>query len=150
MSFRLSQRSKKTLVTVHPSLQKVVNRAIALTRVDFMVGQGLRTRDEQARLYGQGRNSAQMKAAGLPVHYAKPGMPQVTWTMNSNHMSGRAVDLWAWVNGAISWDTNKGYYEEIARAMKEAAMIECVPIEWGGDWKTKKDYPHFELLKSVK
>ena len=147
MAFRFSNRSKNTLATVHPDLQRVVNRAITLTEVDFMVGQGLRTRDEQARLYGQGRTGAQMKAMGLPVHYAKPSMPRVTWTMNSNHLSGRAVDLWAWVKGGISWDTNKGYYEEIARAMKLAAMFECVPIEWGGDWKSSKDYPHFEMLK---
>lgn len=146
MAFRLGQRSLNTLATVDADLQRVVHRAIDITTVDFMVGQGLRTRDEQARLYGQGRSQVDMARLGLPIEYAKPNMKKVTWTMRSNHMTGRAVDLWAWVDGKISWDTTKGYYEEIARAMKQAAMHECVPIQWGGDWKTTKDYPHFELI----
>lgn len=145
MAFRLSTRSLNTLSTVHPDMQRVVKRAITLTEVDFMVVQGRRTYDEQARLYGKGRTAAQMRAMGLPAAYAQPNVPKVTWTMNSNHMSGRAVDLAAWVNGGISWDTNRGYYEAISVAMKKAAMIECVLIEWGGDWRSTKDLPHYEL-----
>ncbi len=147
MAFRFSKRSLDTLATVDPKLQRVVRRALEVSDIDFMVGQGLRTRDEQARLYGKGRTGAQMRAMGLPIHYARPNEPKVTWTMNSNHMTGRAADLWAWVNGGISWDTNRGYYDRIAVAMKRAAMELCVPIEWGGDWKTTKDYPHFELVR---
>lgn len=145
MHFRLSSRSLGTLATVHPDMQKVVKRAIELTTCDFMVVQGRRTWDDQARLYGQGRTATQMVIAGLPAVYAQPHLPKVTWTMKSNHLSGKAVDLVAWVNGGISWDTTKGYYQVIAHAMKAAASIEGVNIVWGGDWLTNKDYPHFEL-----
>lgn len=145
MAFRLSTRSLNTLATVNPAMQAVVKRAIEITTVDFMVVQGRRTWDEQARLYGQGRTASQMKTMGLPTAYAQPHLPKVTWTMKSNHLSGNAVDLAAWVNGGISWDTNKGYYEAIAVAMKQAAMELCTVIEWGGDWVKTKDYPHFEL-----
>lgn len=146
MSFRLSTRSLNTLATVHEDMQKVVKRAIQITEVDFMVVQGRRTWDEQARLYGQGRTVAAMRSAGLPTQYAKPEMKKVTWTMQSNHLSGHAVDLVAWVNGEINWDTSHGYYEKIATAMKRAAMELCVVIEWGGDWNKTKDFPHFELV----
>lgn len=145
MHFRLSTRSLNTLATVDERMQRVVKRAIELTTVDFMVIQGRRTWDEQAKLYGKGRTVAQMVAKGLPMNYADPGVPKVTWTMNSNHLSGRAVDLVAWVDGKISWDTTKGYYQVIAHAMKAAARIEGVNIIWGGDWVTTKDYPHFEI-----
>ncbi|WP_139238526.1 M15 family metallopeptidase, partial [Yersinia ruckeri] len=36
-------------------------------------------------------------------------------------------------------------YEQIAAAFKQAAKDVGVPIEWGGDWKTLKDGPHFQL-----
>lgn len=145
MHFKLSSRSLNTLATVHPDMQRVVKRAIDLTTVDFLVVQGRRTWDEQARLYGQGRTVNQMASAGLPTVYAQPHLPKVTWTMRSNHLSGHAVDLVAWVDGRPNWDTNKGFYENIAHAMKAAAQIEGVPIIWGGDWVSNKDYPHFEM-----
>lgn len=143
MSYSLGERSLRTLATVHPDMQKVVKRAITITKQDFMVVQGLRTKDEQARLYGQGRTSAQMAAAGLPPSYAQPNLKKVTWTMASNHLSGRAVDLAAWHNGAIDWNTNSRY-DVIAQAMAAAANIEKIKIVWGGTWTTK-DRPHFEL-----
>jgi peptidoglycan L-alanyl-D-glutamate endopeptidase CwlK len=37
-------------------------------------------------------------------------------------------------------------YDGLAKSMKEAARIESVPIEWGGDWKGGfRDGPHFQL-----
>lgn len=144
--FRLSNASLTRLRTVDPRLQRVMELAIELTSVDFMITQGLRTLDEQARLYGKGRTRVMMAAKGLPMEYAKPGEAKVTWTMNSNHMSGRAVDVAAWVNGKIDWD-NLDNYHEIAKAVKAAAATLNIPVDWGGDWKTTKDLPHFELRR---
>lgn len=36
-------------------------------------------------------------------------------------------------------------YHKLADAMKQAAKELNVPIEWGGDWRTFKDGPHFQL-----
>lgn len=146
--FKLSQTSLKRLATVKEPLQRVVKRAIEISEVDFGVGQALRTYDEQARLYGQGRTRAQMAAAGLNPDYAKPNMPKVTWTMNSNHLSGNAVDLVPYVNGKVEWDNDGklGLWPKIAEAMKTAAEELGVKIEWGGDWKKTVDRPHFELV----
>ena len=67
-------------------------------------------------------------------------------TMNSRHLTGHAVDLGAWV-GAVRWDWP--LYHRIAEAMKAAAAELGVSIIWGGDWKTFKDGPHFELDRKV-
>lgn len=131
MNFVLSKNSLKRLEGVHPDLVAVVKRAITITQVDFVVTSGVRTQQEQADLYAQGRT--------------KPG-PIVTWTLNSRHIGGFAVDLAAYVGGKISWDTK--HYVPIAWAMKRAAIDLTVPIEWGGDWK-RKDMPHFELDRGV-
>jgi hypothetical protein len=44
------------------------------------------------------------------------------------------IDLAARVDGEIRWDWP--LYHKLAAAMKEAARLEGVQIEWGGDWKT--------------
>ncbi len=121
MTFKLGQRSLDRLNGVHADLVAVVKLAISISEVDFTVLEGLRSYDRQAELYAQGASK----------------------TMNSRHLTGHAVDLGAWVDGAISWD--KKYYAMINDAMKEAAGKLNIPVEWGGDWETFKDCPHFQL-----
>ena len=53
--------------------------------VNPLVVETYRTRERQNYLYGQGRTKAQCLAAGVPASYARPGMAQVTWTLNSIH-----------------------------------------------------------------
>lgn len=133
MPFTLSARSRSRLVGVHPELVRVVELAIRLSTVDFVVTQGNRTQAEQDALYAQGRT--------------KPGKV-VTWTRNSNHIGGRAVDVAPFVGGALEWDENGklGLWPRIAEAFESAASELGVPIAWGGRW-TKPDRPHFELAR---
>lgn len=121
MAFVLGKRSLKRLEGVHPDLVKVVEKAITLTTVDFTVLEGVRTKDRQQELFQRG----------------------ATKTMNSRHLTGHAVDLGAWVNGGVRWDWP--LYYQIANAMKMAALEEGVDLEWGGDWKSFKDGPHYQL-----
>jgi peptidoglycan L-alanyl-D-glutamate endopeptidase CwlK len=121
MSFRFSKRSLAALEGVNPKLVAVVHRALELSPVDFVVTEGLRTRERQARLVKAGASR----------------------TMNSQHIIGRAVDVAPWIDGQIRWDWPP--FHKIARAFKAAAAELGVTIVWGGDWKTFKDGPHFEL-----
>jgi peptidoglycan L-alanyl-D-glutamate endopeptidase CwlK len=134
MPHSLSARSWSRLVGVHPDLVRVVERAIALSPVDFAVTQGVRTQAEQDELYAQGRT--------------KPGRI-VTMTRNSRHIGGHAIDVVPWVNGAIEWDDDGklGLWPVIAKAMKQAAKELDVAIAWGGDWKGFVDRLHFELAQ---
>jgi peptidoglycan L-alanyl-D-glutamate endopeptidase CwlK len=123
--FYLSKISKDRLKGVHPDLVRVVERAIRITKVDFRVQQGLRTIEEQRRL----------KAAGA------------SQTLRSRHLTGHAVDLVALIGRDVRWDWP--LYHQIAEAMKKAANELGVSIEWGGDWKSFKDGPHFQLPWAV-
>lgn len=141
MAYTLSTRSKSRLEGVHPDLVKVVNRAIEITEVDFMVTEGLRTKERQVEL-------------------VKAGASQ---TMNSRHITGHAVDLAAWVAGEVRWDWP--CYLKIAMAMRQAAIELGVAVKWGGSWKLLSDMPatitaanlsrsfpdgpHFELDRKV-
>jgi peptidoglycan L-alanyl-D-glutamate endopeptidase CwlK len=63
--------------------------------------------------------------------------------MKSRHLTGHAVDLAALVGGEVRWDWP--LYNKLAATMKESAIQLGVPLEWGGDWKSFKDGPHFQL-----
>lgn len=142
-NFKLSQRSLNSLNGVDPNLVKVVKRAIELTEQDFIVIEGLRTREQMMINYGKGRTAAQLAVHGIPASYAKPKEAKVTWLNNpfaSNHAKGKAVDI---VPNPVDWsDISK--FKKINEAMQAAAKELGVKLSYGGDW-AKKDYPHWEL-----
>lgn len=119
--FVLSERSRRNLQGVRPELQRVVERALLLCTVDFAVIEGLRTPERQKQLVASGASR----------------------TLNSRHITGHAVDIAPWVAGTMRWDWP--LFRPIADAMKLASAELKVPIVWGGDWRTFKDGPHFEL-----
>ena len=125
MTFKLSRRSLERMQGVHPDLVKVVLRAIKITEVDFGVTEGLRTIEKQREYVSRGASK----------------------TMNCRHLTGHAVDLVAYVGGAVSWEWP--HYHKIAAAMKAAAKESEIAIVCGADWKNFPDGPHFELDRRV-
>jgi peptidoglycan L-alanyl-D-glutamate endopeptidase CwlK len=123
MSYNLSNRSKGKLEGVHPDLVAIVERAITITSQDFSVLEGLRSFERQEALVARGSST----------------------TMNSRHIMapngyGHAVDIAPF---PLSWDWDKFY--PLADAMKLAAKQLGTTLEWGGDWTSFKDGPHFQL-----
>lgn len=120
--YRLSKRSMTELVGVHPVLAFAVTEAIKITKQDFMVLDGLRTKKEQDKMVRSG----------------------VSKTRNSYHLYGLAVDLVAYVDGKPSWDGK--YYNDIAAAMKKVIAQHNLPIDWGHDlWGW--DAPHWQITR---
>ncbi|MEN4919453.1 M15 family metallopeptidase [Achromobacter spanius] len=130
--FALSARSLQRLEGVHPQLVEVVKLAIQRTAVDFTVVEGLRTPERQRELVAAGKSR----------------------TMNGLHLRqadgyGHAVDLAPLVGGAIPWN-EWARFKDLAEVVKACAADLGVPVEWGGDWKTLKDGPHFQLPRGWK
>lgn len=121
MTFVFSKKSKDRLSGVHDDLVTVVNRALELSEIDFAVLEGVRSTARQEQLVRAGASQ----------------------TMRSRHLTGHAVDLGAIVGGTVRWDW--ALYYKIADAMKAASAELNIPIEWGGDWVSFKDGPHFQL-----
>lgn len=119
--YKLSKRSLSNLEGVHPELQRLVNEAIKVTHVDFTVLEGLRTEERQRKLYNSGASQ----------------------TTNSRHLTGHAVDLAPYINGAISW--HWPHYYELERVIKGVADRLGIAVEWGGDWTRFKDGPHWQI-----
>ena len=110
MAYKLSTKSQERLMGVEPELNEVVYEAIKVTKIDFGVIEGLRTEEKQKQLVESGASQ----------------------TMKSKHLEGRAVDLMAYIGGRGSWELN--VYDEIADAMKEAAIKVDVAVRWGAAW----------------
>lgn len=125
-NFKFSSRSITSLKGVHSDLVVVAYRALKLSTVDFIVTEGVRSVEMQR-------------------HYVSIGASQ---TMKSNHLTGRAIDVVAYVNGKTSYAVE--YMRDIAAAFKLAAEGLEIPVDWGGDWKSFKDTPHFELRRGYK
>ena len=127
------------IALLHPKVREEVTTIInkwnkELTgRAQVRIAQGLRTNKEQDAFYAQGRTTA-----GAKVTNAKAGQ--------SIHNYGLAVDIVLIIDGkTASWDTKADWDGD-----KKADWMECVEIfkkhgwDWGGDWKSFKDLPHFE------
>ncbi len=157
MAYNLSSRSLNNLQGVHPNLTKVVKRAIELTTQDFVVIEGVRSREQCMINYGKGRTVAQCLAKGIPAKYANPKAAKVTWLsnpFNSKHCKqkdgyGHAVDI---CPHPVDWSDVKKF-DAIAKAMFAAAKELGVNIRWGADWdkdgkpreRGESDSPHFEI-----
>ena len=130
--FAFSAKSLRRLSGVHPDLQRVFHTAIKITEVDFSIFEGLRSLKRQKYLVANNRS----------------------WTMNSRHLHGLAVDAVPWIDKKITWKL--GPILKLAPFIIRAAEIENVPLRWGGDWNSngrwqdeqKFDGAHYELPRA--
>ncbi len=125
--FKLGSNSLNNRAGVDPRLIDISDRAIQLSIIDFGIPSsgGLRTTKEQAALFTAGKSNADGR------------------TNKSYHQTGRALDVYAYVDGKASWD--KLHLALIASAMMQAANELGYKLEWGGLWKSFQDMPHFQL-----
>lgn len=127
MSIALSIKSNERLAGAHPDLARVFRRAAIISDLDFTILEVLRSEPRQRQLFAQGATKT-MKSRHLP--HKRDGL-------------SRAVDAAPLLAGKVSWDWP--LYHRLAKIIKEAARLENVSIEWGGDWRTFKDGPHWQL-----
>jgi peptidoglycan L-alanyl-D-glutamate endopeptidase CwlK len=124
--YTLSKTSLRNLDGVHPELIDVVKMAIQITKIDFGIPSsgGYRTASQQNELYRDKKSQLD------------------GFDKKSNHQTGNAVDVFAYVDGKASWDEH--HLSMVACAMLEAANRLGVNLRWGGLWKSFVDMPHFE------
>lgn len=126
--------STKRLQGVHPDLIRGMFRALQEAPFPFRVIDGLRTIERQRELVRIGASK----------------------TMNSRHLKAsngysHAVDIVPLVDldrdGKLETDElfNWPLINKLAPVVKAAFKAEGIPIEWGGDWRTFKDGPHWQL-----
>jgi len=139
---RKAQASPKKTVMLEPDqtrkvseldkrLQPLAIEHIRLAReaqIDARITSGYRSFQRQAELYAQGRTEP-----GNIVTNAQPG--------ESRHNYGEAYDLAIFVDDKPDWNRPESEWEKLGELGKSLGL------EWGGDWVSLKDRPHFQLPK---
>ena len=119
--------ASRSLDDLHPRVAELARGLIqsaATAGIELLVTSTLRTFEEQAELFAQGRTRP-----GKIVTNAKPG--------ESWHNFGLALDVVPLIAGKAVWDSPR--WKEIG------AMGKTIGLGWGGDFKSFKDLPHFEF-----
>lgn len=130
-SEKVNQLNNSRLLLVNPKLREKVEQILEMAKMGgftLLITQGLRTFAEQNELFAQGRSRS-----GAVVTNAKGG--------NSYHNYGLAVDFCFIIDGQPSW--NEKLYSRIGH------WAYLVDLDWGGNWKTIKDFPHVQLTNNL-
>jgi peptidoglycan L-alanyl-D-glutamate endopeptidase CwlK len=118
---QFGQRSLLNLSQCHPALQAVAQHAVR--NFDFAVICGHRGEAEQAAAFARGVSKAR-------------------WLQSPHNFApALAFDAVPW---PLDWG-NLERFDAMARELKLAAVALGVGLTWGGDFRTFKDRPHFEL-----
>jgi hypothetical protein len=130
--------NEKRLATVHPGLAARARAMLALCsqrEVPLLITQGLRTWQEQDRLYAIGRTTDPIGKKYV-VTNAKGGQ--------SYHNFGLAFDIVVLDSlGKADWDSSHLGWKVAAEVGKSLGL------EWGGDWTGFKDVPHFQYTGRI-
>lgn len=127
----LSNVSRERLNTCHPDLIRLVEAVNAEMTVQVCCG--VRTKAEQDAAFNGGQSKA---AWPNSYHNQTPSLAvDLAPLIPSKTMPGRLT---------IDW-SDLVAFAEMAALVKERARELSIEIEWGGDWRTFKDRPHFQL-----
>jgi peptidoglycan L-alanyl-D-glutamate endopeptidase CwlK len=128
---RFDARSERLIATLQPVAQAVARASLGVVRgagIDARIISGTRTYEEQNALFRKGR----FGNSGPVVTKARGGQ--------SNH------------NFGIAWDVgifDNGRYLQESELYDDAGRLVALPgVEWGGNWRTFKDRPHYQLVTS--
>lgn len=114
----------------HPRLIELSQKLVSACRGQGLIigiGESFRTKEEQDALYAKGRT-----APGNIVTNAKGS------SYSSHHQWGTAFDIYR-NDGKGVYTDGDGFFEKVGKIGKS------IGLEWGGDWKSPVDKPHFQL-----
>ena len=125
MAFKFGEKSLQRRKGVDQRLIQISDLALQITVIDFGIPPfgGVRTVEDQVKLYTSGKSKCDGREN------------------KSKHQLGKALDVYAYVDGKASWENE--HLAMVAAAMLQAANRLGYRLEWGGLWPWDK--PHFEL-----
>lgn len=133
MSYRYGRRSLARLETCDADLVLLMVQALAdpACPSDITVLEGHRGKERQNRMVAEGKS-------------------QLRWPRSRhNTYPSMAVDVAPYVGGAVSWEWE--HYHPLAAHIKatwsrlKAEGKVTGELEWGGDWRSFKDGPHWQI-----
>lgn len=133
----------KDISALQPTVAAAAERALRqLEDRSYMVTETVREKVTQVIYYCNGRAPVEL----CDELYAKFGIPRspkdqkVTWTLDSRHFDGKAIDVYPMKDGKVLWN----YSDDPAAWDKIISVFKAEGFSAGADW-AQKDYPHFEI-----
>lgn len=118
--------SKSRLSTCDKRLQKIFNEAIKY--IDITIVEGHRGRERQDKAFREEKSNAEWPHS---KHNTNPSLAVDVAPYDSFHRR-------------INWNDIEGFMV-LSDIIKGIAKRKRIKIVWGGDFKSLKDYGHFEL-----
>ena len=111
---------------------------------DIAIVETRRTLATQMAYYARGRMAVEdvkkmYRAAGLYNLTDEEAKTKNTWTLDSKHLEGKAIDLAPIKDCKIWWSAPNAVWEQMGKIGESEGM------QWGGRWKDNKDTPHFQI-----
>lgn len=120
----------RDITLCHPELQQKAEKLVSACRGQGLligIGECFRTVEEQDKLYAQGRTTP-----GSIVTNAKGS------SYSSHHQWGTAFDIYR-NDGKGAYNDSDGFFSKVG------AIGVKIGLEWGGNWTSPVDKPHFQL-----
>ena len=119
--YSYSEKSKRELKSCHPDIQTVFNEVIKY--IDCSVLKGHRGEKEQNEAFDNG--------------FSRLKFPKG----HHNKIPSKAVDV---VPFPVNWDDLPKFHE-LAGVVRTVCIQKDIKLEWGGDWKSFRDFPHWQI-----
>jgi peptidoglycan L-alanyl-D-glutamate endopeptidase CwlK len=129
MMFKFGRRSLTNLSTCEEALQKLAHKALATSPKDFTIICGHRDKKDQDAAFASGNSQLRFpksKHNKLPSEAFDFAPYPLDWDdLDSFKKIGHHIlDTWDDMEESKDWD-----------------------IEWGGEWRKFKDYPHIQITR---
>ena len=137
--YKFSKRSKGNLATADEKLQLLFNEVIK--EIDCTIICGHRTPEEQFELFKNGRERVDGWWTVTDKSKVVTNLDGTTKKSRHNYYPSKAVDV---VPYPLDWNDIDSF-KLLASVVKRKALELGIDVEWGGDWKSFKDYPHWQI-----
>jgi len=108
--------------------------------IDVLITSTYRDAESQAELYAQGRTKK-----GRIVTNAKPGQSWHNWRVAFDVVPLRhGKPVWGTAGNGIDADPTDDDKDDLELWQRIGAIGKSVGLEWAGDWKTFREFPHFQ------
>ena len=146
--------------TLHPSVHVAADRLKALAQerlgLRIIITECLRTAEEQAALYAQGRSDlsrvnamrAIAKMSAITADQNKRRVTNASTVADSFHGYGLAFDIAVTSPDGkqILWDASSDWNSDgISDWLSVGALASELGLEWGGQWTSFPDIPHYQM-----
>ena len=121
----LSKSGEQKLSTCNTEIQLIIRKALQISPIDFGVSCGHRTVEQQQIEFKAGRSH----------------LDGINKKSKHNLLPSKGIDLYAYVNGKA--DYSDKYMGILAGVILSIAKDMGIELEWGGNWKSLKDMPHY-------